>query len=198
MQRAEDSSSRLLSESEPPRAGLRPSLVFAAISVALVAIAATFLLTRPDTSPPPSTTQTNTEPNFSLTNEEAITRFEELDNLRHQAFREVDVSLLSSIYLPGSKVLQIASKELGRLQRDGVQDLSAFTTLQVDVIANTSNYIRLRQAVEVRPKFVAADGTDITSSAKVVRRVVEWTLSEAQGQWLVADSLIVGARVVRP
>jgi hypothetical protein len=154
-------------------------------------------LTRPDTSPPPSTTQTNTEPNFALTNEEAITRFEELMTTLEQAYGGHDVTYLDSLYTSDSPLRGIARRELTRLANDGVRDLSTFETKELIVRTNSSSQITLRQVVVVTPRFVTDAGKDVTKSRRPTRQVVDWTVSLQGGNWLLEDALITEAKHIR-
>ena len=197
MQRAEGPSSRLAPEPTPTRPSLSPPVAFLLLAVVIGIIGAIFYLTRPDAPATPTNPNAAQELDFSLTNEEAITRFEELDRLRHQAFAEVDVSLLPLIYSNDSEVLDIATNELDQLQSDKVRDESIFRTQSIQVIHNTEDEITLKQIVNVTPRFVASKGRDVTTGPELIRRTIIWTLVLRDESWLIHDSVIDQARVLR-
>src|SRR5688500_13048480 len=90
MQRAEDSSSRAV---QPERSGLKPTTAFLLLLVGASVIAGVLYLTRPEAAPTPTGSETPNEPNFALTNEEAIARFEELNAQRIAMYEERDITL---------------------------------------------------------------------------------------------------------
>ena len=189
MQRAEDRS-RLVPESEEPRAGLRPPTAFLLLLLVVAAVGATLYLTRPTPAPAPSNTTTAAAPDFSLTDQEAIERFEELSQLRTQAFATHDQSLLESMYTDGSVVGPVAVKEIERLTRDGVSDVSTYNTKRLTVVSNLPDEIQLKEVVVVTPRFVDAQGEDVTVGRETTREVVMWTLRLERSSWLIHDAVI--------
>ena len=198
MQRAEGPSSRLAPEPTPTRPNLSPPVAFLLLAVVIAILGAIVFLTRPEApATPTDPNPAQQQPDFSLTNEEAITRFEELDRLRHQAFAEVDVSLLPLIYSNDSEVLRIATTELDQLRSDQVRDASIFRTQSIQVIDNTEDEVILKQVVNVTPRFVSNKGRDVTTGPELIRRTIIWTLVLRDGSWLIQDSVIDQARVLR-
>ena len=197
MQRAEGPSSRLAPEPTPTRPSLSPPVAFLLLAVVIGIIGAIFYLTRPDAPATPTNPNAAQEPDFSLTNEEAITRFEELSDIRQQAYASRDVTLLSSLYTENSVVGPAAAKELRSLNRDGVSDVSVYETQEVTVVSNSDTEIELKELVLIQPKFVDESGADVTVEPKTIREIVLWTLRLEDTQWLVHDAVITKSRVVR-
>lgn len=198
MQRAEGPSSRLVPEPSPTRPSLSPPVAFLLLAVVIGALGAIFYLTRPDTPVTPTNPNAaQQQPDFSLTNEEAITRFEELQIMVQEAYANHDVTLLSSVYASDSPIGAIAARELRRLARDGVFDLTAFDTKSVEIVGHDAREIRLEEIVVVTPRFEDKQGNNVTSESKVVRQTVEWMLHLENGQWLLYDALVTDASVIR-
>ena len=195
MQRVEESSSRAI---QPERSGLKPTTAFLLLLSGAVAVAGVLYLTRPEPAPSPTTTTTTTtKPNFALTDSEAIARFEELAEIRARAYSSHDPTLLNSLYTDDSVVRSIAAKELRRLNKDGVSDVSIYDTKQLTVLSNEPTQIRLEEVVVVTPKFVDANGRNVTEAGPAAREVVLWTLQLEGGVWLVDDALITKSTPVK-
>lgn len=194
MQRAEDSSSRLAPD--PARSALKPTTAFVLLLLVITAIGALVFLTRPTPAPQPTGTTTAIEPSFALTNDEAIARFEDLAKIRQRAYASHDISLLGSLYTRDSLVGPMAAKELRKLNRDGVSDLSDYDTQVLEVITNASREIKLREVVVVTPRFVEEGGENVTVNAPTAREVVTWTLRLENNQWLIYDALITDSRPI--
>ena len=198
MQRAEGPSSRLAPEPTPTRPSVSPPIAFLLLAGVIGILGAIFYVTRPETPATPTNPNVaQQQPDFSLTNEEAITRFEELSDIRRQAYATRDVTLLSSLYTENSVVGSGAAKELRSLNRDGVSDVSEYQTQQVTIVSNGDTEIELREVVLVEPKFVNESGADVTLDPKTIKEVVLWTLRLEDTQWLVHDAVITKSSVVR-
>lgn len=197
MQRAEDSSSRLAPEPASPRPAVKPTTAFLLLLLLLAVVGAAIYLTRPTPAPVPTGTTSAPAADFSLTNEEAIARFQELASVRRQAYADHDITLLATLYTHDSRVASLAMKELRRLNRDRVSDLSMYETLQVDVLSNRPDSIKMREVVLVTPKFVDNHGKDITVNSEVTQETVVWTLHLEDDAWRVYDALITKSSVVR-
>ena len=184
MQRAEESESRA--------GGLTPLNAFLVGLGLLVAIAAVVLLSRPDKAPVPSP-DPNPEPAFALKDAEAIARFEELDALRIRALRNRDVTLLPEVFTEGSEAARGVSKSITRLVRNDVFFRTRYVTEELRVVQNSSTEIVLRQTSVVTPKFVDADGNEVTVAGRTQRQTTEWTLRLVGDNWLIAKGSIVAA-----
>jgi hypothetical protein len=172
-----------------------PLLVFLGLMAVLVAVGAIVLFTR-DPAPPPPPGTTPPETNFALTDAEAIARFRELRALRDRLYRARDITLMSQIYTPMSPLRPIVSSEVRRLLRARVQDRSTFETRGIDLLSNEPDRVRLRETVLIKPKFVSAQGRDVSIQKRPVEQTVVWTLVPVSGTWLIEKSLITKSEVV--
>lgn len=131
---------------------------------------------------------------FELTNQEAITKFKDLDAKRLRAYRTTDLSLIPAVFADGSRIADRASREIKALDRDGVAAKTTFKTRSLEIIHNRPSVIRLRQIVIVTPKFVyRRSGENITNNPAPERQIVLWTLKLDGAEWHVGKSLIVAA-----
>jgi hypothetical protein len=175
---------------EPART-LSPIAAFLILlAIGAVALGA-FLLTREDDAEPAARDR---GPAFALTDEEAIERFRELEALYIRAYRQRDLSLLSQIYVPGSRIEETVAKEIRKLIRADVVPRPTFTTDELEVITNESSEITVRQTVEESSRFIHESGQDATGESGHQRLVVDWTLTRIGSRWLISDSLIIEAQ----
>ena len=181
----------------PERSGLKPTTAFFLLLLGASAIAGVLYLTRPDPAPTPTGTQTAPKPNFALTNEEAIARFEELASIRARAYSSRDLTLLDSLYTHQSVVREMAARDLQQLNRDGVSDVSVYDTRNLTVLSNQTEEIEIREVVVVTPRFVDEKGRDVTSEGAVTREVVTWTLRLEDDTWLIHDALVTQSTEVK-
>ena len=195
MQRAEDPSSRVAAG--PTRGGLRPATAFLLLSALVGVVTAIVLLTRPAAAPPPATTKTSTEPNFALTNEEAIARFEHLHSRELKAYASADPSMLEGLFTPQSPVAPTVRREVRRLVRDRVVALTTYDTRSLSVVANTPSEIHLRQVAIVTARFMDSSGRDITRTAPVQKQTIQWTLQLVESDWRLHDAVIKESKVLK-
>lgn len=179
-----------------PAGAVPPLAVFLGLLAVLVVVGAVVLLTRE--APPPTPTKTApAEPNYALTDSEAITRFKELRSLRDSMYRSEDLSLLSLIYTDQSALRRIVTREIQGLAREGIRDRSRFEQRQLSVKSNVPEHIILRETVVIYPHFVDARGNDVSIQRRPVRRVIDWTLTAEEGVFLIEDSIIRSSEVLR-
>lgn len=176
--------------------GSDPVKVFAVLAVILVAVGVVFWLTRPDSAalPGPLEAQPLPETDFSLTDAEAIARFQELDRMRQRAYLERDSSLALSIYSDDSPALERVLKDLATLRKDGVLSRSTFRTKRLSLISNTSERVALRQVVIVSPRFVTESGSRVPGSDVSQRLTIAWTLDFENSEWVLHDSVITASK----
>lgn len=194
MQRADDSSSRLGTQPASPRSGLKPTTAFVLLLLLIAAVGGAILLTRPDSAPTPTNTDTPTEPNFALTNEEAIARFEELHQLELQAYRSADPSLVDEVFTVDSPIAKFVQREVAMLVRDRVVARPQYTNLSIAVIANTGEEIQLQQSAIVESHFFDSRGREITSDTARQRQTILWTLHLGESSWLLHDAVVTKSR----
>jgi hypothetical protein len=166
---------------------------FIVLAGVLVAISAVVLLTRPDPAPIPSPT-TDAPPDFSLTDAEAIDRFEELDRLRLQAFETTDASLISSIFAPDSPLRATVVREIRQLSRGDVSLRVSQSIKRISVLANDSDEIKLHQVMVWDVRFFDGTGEDITEGGGRELQEIDWIMRLVRDRWLIYDAVVVEAR----
>lgn len=102
------------------------------------------------------------EPDFSLTDEQAIARFEELNERRVQAYETTDLAMVNRFAAPGPFKDEVV-EELMRLRRDGVTARPLFDTEHLTVTSNTPTQITFEQAVIFDLRFFDETGKDVTT-----------------------------------
>ena len=173
---------------ETSSTGMSQGWALAIVAGVLVTVGLTWYLTGSSAEPTP--TETPTPPDFSLTDEEAIARFKELDQLRQRMYRDRDASLVSVIYADGSPVQKRVLEDLQVLRRDRVLSRTTFETESLRVESTDAGEVKLMQVVVVDPNFVSESGSPVEGSNVTQRLTIEWTLVPQAGEWLLHDSVI--------
>jgi hypothetical protein len=138
----------------------------------------------------------NPDPDFSLTDEQAIARFKELDELRVRAYETADIGMVSSFAGPGPFKEQVVD-ELRTLKREGVTASPILNTKELSVTSNSSNRIELRQVVIFDARFFDEKGNDVTDESGRERLTVLWELASTEQGWLMSESNIIDAESLR-
>jgi hypothetical protein len=177
---------------EPART-LSPIAAFLILlAIGAVALGA-FLLTREDDAEPASRDR---GPAFALTDEEAIERFKELDDLLTDAYRSRDLSVLSLILAPGSPIARTVVDEITDLKRRSIIPKPLFETRTVRILEKSDDQIVLQQVVVSDARFVTESGRDVTKPRTPELQTVNWTLQRVESKWLLFDSVIVDAEPI--
>ncbi|MGI8941244.1 MAG: hypothetical protein ACR2H7_05005 [Actinomycetota bacterium] len=177
-------------------------LVAIALAIALVAgllIAAIQGVTSSGADPDPNpggAAGTNPEPDFSLTDEEAVETFERLSTTLREAVAQRDLSLLVLVTTSGGNTNTRTHQEIQRLKADGVVDQTEVETTQLDVLKADADQIEVREVVHLFPCFETEAGKDITRADAVVEQTGIWTLRLQNGRWLIDDTQLESDRVV--
>ncbi len=132
------------------------------------------------------------DPDFSLTNEQAVERFHELDEIRVRAYETVDIGLVSQFAYQGA-FKDLIVDELRTLKREGVTASPTFKTESLSVTSNTTQRIELRQVVVFDIRFFDENGDDVTDESGRERLTVEWELSSTDRGWLMLKADILDA-----
>lgn len=193
MQRAEESSPRLVPEPAPPRSGLSPQVAFLGLILVIALLGATVFLTRPEAPAAPTEPTTAQQPDFSLTNAEAITRFNELQASYLRMYSQADATLIDAIFTPTSRIKDRVRIEVRDLVRDGVVADFDYNNSELEVLANSPTEIRIQQTALVRSAFFDKSGRDVTTGGEDQVQTIVWTLHLVNSDWLVHDALIVEA-----
>jgi hypothetical protein len=191
MQRA-DPSSRV--SNPEPRAAIRPATAFLALLLLIATVGAVLFLTRPDPATPATGTRP-AAPDFSLTDEEAIARFKELELMRQEIYESLDSSLIPEALHSDSPLIASARKDINQLIRDGVLDETTYQTRSIVIRSNGESEIVIRQGVVQAPTFIARDtGEEIGTTSDRFFVLVDWTLRLDGSEWLIYDSNVVRSR----
>lgn len=83
------------------------------------------------------------EPDFSLSDEQAIARFEELRSSGLKAVESRDVTLLPAVYTSDSPMGQRAREAIANLREDSIVDKTRFETIEIEVLSSTPTIIEL-------------------------------------------------------
>ncbi len=176
--------------------GLSPVRAFFIVGALAAVVPLGLLATRSDEAPP-EPGRVERSPDFSLTDAEAIERFNELHDLFRSASKTRDMSVVKLMLVSGSRLSQTAHVQIRQLIRDGVLDRSRFLDQEVRVVTNTPTRIEIEQEVTVRPRFVSdRTGRDVTLGAPL-RQTVHWVLVPEAGAWKVLDSKVIRSERLR-
>lgn len=132
----------------------------------------------------------------TLTDEEAIAKFRELNAVAIRAARNRDTALLSLVFTPSGKTAARARAAIQELKRDGVYDESEIQTVSTRVISNTQSSVTLREVTRVLPCFKNEAGEDVTEAPSHVQRVAQWVLVRAREQWRLSEARIIRQREI--
>ena len=176
---------------EPART-LSPIAAFLILLVIGAVALGALLLTREDEAEEPSAPDRG--PAFALTDEEAIERFHELAALHIRAYRERDLSLVSQIFVPGSRISETVTDEIRTLIRRDVIDQTTFESEKVEIVSNEPSQITMRQTVLQTPRFIKETGKAVTPNPAQQRLVIEWFLQPINSKWLVSEATVVDAK----
>jgi hypothetical protein len=128
------------------------------------------------------------EPDFSLTDEQALDRFEQLVALSYAAINDRDQSRLAQIFTIDSPTKDRSANVITELQKDQVTDESSYRTVSLQVLDNTPQEIRVLQRVQTRPCFRSDSGKDVTTGRAEIEYDIEWTMRLSDSRWLLHES----------
>lgn len=183
------------------RAGAASAVIVFGILFAVVAVAAGAALllgakpvqqpaTAPETAAPAASPT-----DFSLTDEEAIQRFKELEALSFEALEERNAELIASVYLPDSPVRKGALEDVAELKRNNTVVRIDSKSLSISVGRTTPTEIRLRQTAVIRTRFTRIANGE-SAGGSVERQTIRWSLRRQGDSWLIHDAVVVAAERV--
>ncbi|MGH2750651.1 MAG: hypothetical protein ACRDK3_07235 [Actinomycetota bacterium] len=192
----QETKTRAPADEEPPTP--RPSWIrIVAIAVALAMLGGVLYATWQTVASSGTDPEANespgagvAEPDFSLTDEEAIERFKDLEASQIASYEKVDITSVSDFAGPGSFKDKVV-KELRQLKRDDVYAILAMKDQVLEVTANTPEEISIEETVTLNIKFRDSSGGDVTSKGKPQRLVVDWTLEPFERGWLLTESTAI-------
>lgn len=138
----------------------------------------------------------NPDPDFSLTDEQAIATFERLEKDIRRSISDQDPGLALRATTTGSPLADRMQAEIRKLKKDRVFDDSRVEQVSVEVVASSSQEIRIREVVRIHPCFRSEDGTDITKGDSEFEQTGVWILQVEDGRWLIDETVFEGDRVI--
>lgn len=187
-------SSRPGAEERAP--GLSPVRAFLLLATVATLIPLGIFATRDEAAPAESPGAARS-PDYSLTNAEALQRFDELHDIFRSASIHRDVSLLDEMLVADSPLHGTARAQIRQLISDGVLDRSRFVQQAAAVVENSPIQVEIDQVVRIQPRFVSeTTGSDVSADPPLVQRV-RWTLMLESSVWKVHDSVVKSSRVDR-
>ncbi|MBA3291251.1 MAG: hypothetical protein H0U17_07115 [Actinobacteria bacterium] len=171
-------------------------LVAIALAIALVAgllIAAIQGVTSSGADPDPNpggAAGTNPQPDFSLTDEEAIERFQELEHRQIEAYRQADITLVSDFAGPGPFKDQVV-RELRKMRKDDVTAVLRSKGQELLLVRNESTEITIQETATIDIQFLDEAGRNVTTKGEPQRLVIEWQLEPFDTGWLITESVAV-------
>jgi len=173
---------------------------FVAVAVALAMLAGLVIVavrsvTGSEAEPTPEDGIGDADPDFSLTDEEAIERFEQLNELRVQAYEGADIGLVSEFAGTGPFKTQVVD-ELRQLKLDDTTASLVLETEELQVTSNRPDEITLQETVIFDIRFLDEAGKDITTKGGPERFVVDWTLEYFNQGWLITESDAIEAEPI--
>jgi hypothetical protein len=185
------------SDSPAPHPGASPLKAFVIILALIILTTAIFLLAaNGEESPNATPTESDSPPDFSLTDEEALARFEELKGALVEGIRQRDPTLVSAVTTTDGPTRPRILEEISRLQDQGVIDSGAVETVSLSIIERGPESIVLTESVHLRPCFRTESGEDITDADSLVLQVGEWTMEFDGTKWLLHDAVLKKEKVL--
>ena len=185
-------------DSHSPQPGASPIKAFLIILALIILTTAIFLMTAngeesPDATRSPSTDST---PDFSLTDEEAIARFEELTEIANRAGRERDASLLGLAFVDGSPMARRASRSISELLRTGVFDRTRIDRVEMEMVEKSAAELLVREVRRLYPCFESESGRDVSRGPAAVEQEGIWTIRLVEGDWLIFDAALEEDQII--
>ena len=140
---------------------------------------------------------TNPDPDFSLTDEQAISRFNQLRSTAFEATKNRDTSSVPSLFTTESPAKERLLEQIHQLRESHVVERSSYETISQEVIANSPSEIQVRELVKFFPCFVSERGEDVTVGPRGIEQDFVWTMRIEDSEWLVHDSRLREDRRIR-
>jgi hypothetical protein len=174
----------------PKTGSLSPTRVFVAL-VALITLvigvaAAIATRTSGDSENQLRTASPQLADDFKVTRQ-----FERLNSTELRAYRQEDLSLISTVFTSDSPLVQTVTKEIQGLRRRSVDVRPGFRSLSVSVVSKSENEIILRQTVIENSRFFDSHGRNVTSGPGPQRQVIRWVLRQEAGNWKLFNSTVL-------
>lgn len=178
-------------------------MVAIAVAVALIGgilIAAIQGVTNSGADPDPNpggAAGSNPEPDFSLTDEEAIETFERLYLSSVSAAENLDISILPQVFTDDGPLMERARKRIDELKEDGVQEEIEVRIIEAKVVSSASDEILIDTKTQIHSCFLSEDGKDITEGPTAFEQELTWTLVIEDSRWQIHEGELNDDRVLR-
>jgi hypothetical protein len=139
----------------------------------------------------------NPNPDFSLTDEQAIARFNQLRSTAFEATKSRDTSSVPSLFTTDSPAKARLLEQIRQLRESEVVEKSSYKTISQEVIANSPSEIQIRELVKFYPCFLSDTGEDVTVGPRGIEQDFIWIMRTEDSQWLVHDSRLQEDRRIR-
>jgi hypothetical protein len=139
----------------------------------------------------------NPNPDFSLTDDQAIDRFNHLRSTAFEATKSRDTSSVPSLFTTESPAKARLLEQIRQLRESEVLEKSSYETISQEVVANSRSEIQIRELVKFYPCFVSETGQDVTVGPRGIEQDFIWTMRTEDSEWLVHDSLLQEDRRIR-
>ncbi|HJR44867.1 MAG TPA: hypothetical protein VJ927_04625, partial [Actinomycetota bacterium] len=178
------------------RGALSPAVAFAVLVITLAAILAAFGIfdrrgSDREPTPAPAPTATPTEEDLSLTDAEAIARFEDLDALRIRALEDRDLTRLGETFTPTSPMAERVTRTVLSLRRQNTIVQEHWDLRQVEVLSNGTADVEIGAIAISDVTFTTEEGDEVTGRARREERTLECTLHLVGDAWLLHECDVV-------
>ena len=185
-------------DSPSPQPGASPIKAFLIIFALIILTTAIFLMTAngEETTDATRSPSTNSTPDFSLTDEEAIARFNELKQVLYQAIERRDSTVVPLATTEDGHTHDRAIREIRSLTRDGVFDRTSIESKDLIVTRSSAQAIELVETIRIRACFVNEAGDDVTKADALVEQTSKWTMLFVGSEWLLDDAVLIQEEVL--
>jgi hypothetical protein len=163
------------------------------LTLATIATTTIYLTTRPTASPSSAPEKNRLPIDHLVTPEKGLS---EVRGVLDDAYASADVQLAMTVLVPNSPALRRVSKGIRRLEVRGLSFQRDITSLDVEVVQETSGSATLREELISDGKIVDADGNEVGATRRPERQVVVWELRWVDQGWLLFDSTITAAEPI--
>ena len=178
-------------DEEEQRRGLSPTRVFVVLLIVVALLVGIGLLATSNNDPVADDQPLPSTNNFALTDDQAIARFKELDQISEGAYAARDESLVTQYTTSDSPLRPSGYEDIRQLQKDDIEFRPRSKTLSVVVLRNDPEEIAIQQIVVQRPIFRTESGKDVSENHGPVRLTIEWILRREGSSWRLFDSTLV-------
>lgn len=184
---------------QPPRRAVTPLKAFALVATLALAAGAILYFSinqreEPILSSEPIRTPPSPSGSLLPSEVEAKAIFDELDQLRVDAYADPLHAQLGTFIGIDSPLLTLGKREFLQLRRQQVRVKISDRKTSLSVLKVTADSMVLKQAIEQRVRFITKDGQGVTENPGWERRAIRWTLRRYSQGWKLYDSELLHTR----